>query len=168
MKKKLLTGLGIVLLSASLFSFPRYDPAKHSEITKQQLKGFVEECKAFARIYGKKEALLEIKKKNGVFQRGELYIYAYDFKGVVLSHGLNIGLIGSDLSHLKDPNGKRIIHEMMSVLRSKEKGWLKFHWFHPKSSEVKPKLGYFTRVDRTWWIGSGIYAENTSMLDDIN
>ncbi|HNX23714.1 MAG TPA: cache domain-containing protein [Spirochaetota bacterium] len=168
MKKKVLTGIGFIFLSAVLFSFPRYNPEIHSEITKDQLRGFVEECKAFAEIYGKKEALLEIKKKNGLFQRGELYIYAYDFNCVVLSHGLNTGLIGSDLSNLKDPTGKRIISEMVNILKTKQNGWLKFHWFHPQSGEVKPKLGYFTKVDNTWWIGSGIYADTIDQLNDMN
>jgi len=168
MIKKISTGIGIMLLSATLFSFPRYNPAIHSEITKEQLKGFVEECKAFAKIYGKKEALLEIKRKNGLFNRGELYIYAYNFNNVVLSHGLNAGLIGSDLTNLKDPTGKKIIVEMTNMLKRQQSGWLKFHWFHPQSGEVKPKLGYFTKVDNTWWIGSGIYADNFDDLNNVN
>lgn len=167
MAKRTLTGIAVILISVSLFSFPRYNPEIHSEITKEQLKGFVEECKAFAAIYGKKETLLEIKKKNGLFVRGELYIYAYDFNNVVLSHGLNPALIGSDLSNLKDPTGKRIITEMTGILKTKQNGWLKFHWFHPQSGEVKPKLGYFTKIDNTWWIGSGIYADTMSQLNDM-
>jgi len=166
--KKISTGLGILFLSTLLFSFPRYDPELHSEITKDQLKGFVEECKAFAQIYGKKETLLEMKKKNGLFQRGELYMYAYDFNCVVLSHGLNPALIGSDLSKLKDPTGKLFISEMVAILKKQSSGWLKFHWFHPKSGEVKPKLGYFVKIDNTWWIGSGIYAENENQLNDMD
>lgn len=168
MIKRTLTGIVIIFLSVALFSFPRYNPAVHSEITKDQLRGFVEECKAFAQIYGKKEALLEIKKKDGIFQRGELYIYAYDFNCVVLSHGLNTGLIGSDLTNLKDPTGKAIILEMTNSLKKQTNGWLKFHWFHPQTGEVKPKLGYFTKVDNTWWIGSGIYADTIDQLNDVN
>lgn len=168
MLKRLFAGLTLLFISIALFSVPRYDPEIHSEITKEQLKGFVEECKAFAQIYGKKEALLEIKKQKGIFQRGELYIYAYDFNCVVLSHGLNTGLIGSDLSNLKDPTGKRIIIEMTNMLKKQQSGWLKFHWFHPQTGEVKPKLGYFTKVDNTWWIGSGIYADNIDQLNDVN
>jgi len=166
--KKVMTVLGIILLSGALFSFPRYNPDVHSEITKEQLKAFVEECKAFTKIYGKKETLLEMKRKNGLFNRGELYMYAYDFQGVVLSHGLNASLIGSDLSNLKDPNGIQLISEMIKILKKQDSGWLKFHWFHPQSGEVKPKLGYFIKIDNTWWIGSGIYAESSSMLDDLD
>ena len=168
MIKKIFTGLTVIFITSALFSFPRYNPEIHSEITKDQLRGFVEECKAFAQIYGKKEALLEIKKKNGLFQRGELYIYAYDFNCVVLSHGLNTGLIGTNLSNLKDPTGKAIITEMTNMLKKQQSGWLKFHWFHPQTGEVKPKLGYCTKVDNTWWIGSGIYGESFDQLDDMN
>ena len=76
--------------------------------------------------------------------------------------------LGSDLSNLKDPTGKKIISEMSSILKKQQSGWMKFNWFHPKTGEVKPKLGYFTKVDNTWWIGSGIYADNANQLNDMD
>ena len=48
---------------------------------------FVKEAVAFAKIYGKQDALMEYKDKHGLFVRGELYIYAYDLNCKVLSHG---------------------------------------------------------------------------------
>ena len=84
-----------------------------------------------------------------------------------MSHGLNTGLIGADLTHLKDPNGKEIISEMTAILKKQDSGWLKFHWFHPQTNEVKPKLGYFTKIDNTLWIGSGIYADNMRQVNDL-
>ncbi|MCP4134684.1 MAG: calcium:proton antiporter [bacterium] len=139
--------------------FSRYDPAIHDYCSKDQLKGFVKEAVAFAKIYGKRLALKEFKNKEGLFNRGELYIYAYNMKGRVLSHGANASLIGKNLIKLKDPTGKLIIKEMTEQVQKKGSGWLNFHWFHPENNKIAPKIGYFEKVDNNWWLGSGIYTE---------
>jgi len=153
----------VVFLFLFLFllnsGFARYNPKKDDHITKDQLRGFVREAVAFAKIYGKKIAIKEYKNKKGLFNRGELYIYAYDLKCRVLSHGSNPGLIGKDLSMLEDPNGTKIIKEMVKQIKLKGKGWLRFYWFHPVTKRITPKLGYFERVDSGWWLGSGIYLD---------
>ena len=58
---------------------------------------------------------------------------------------------------LQDSRGTRIIREMVDEIQLKGKGWLKFFWFHPKTKKITPKLGYFEKVDDSWWVGSGIY-----------
>ncbi len=156
--KKLIGLLTIIILTSST-GFARYNPRYDREIKKEDLVGFVKEAVYFAKIYGKKTALKEYKDKNGLFVRGELYIYAYDKKSRVLSHGSNPGLIGKDLSMLEDSRGTLIIKEMIKRINHKGKGWLKFFWFHPTTKRITPKLGYFEKVDNKWWIGSGIYLD---------
>lgn len=139
--------------------YSRYNPKYDRKITKENLQNFVKEAVAYARIYGKEDACSEFKDKEGLFNRGELYIYAYDFNGICVSHGSNSKLIGKDLSQLQDPNGIRIIYEMITILNRDGKGWLNFFWFHPATKRITPKLGYFEKVDSTWWLGSGIYLD---------
>lgn len=150
-----------VILSIAFFAtgFDRYHPEKHDEITKEQLRGFVQEAIAFARIYGKKAAIKEFMDKKGIFQRGELYIFAYDFKCRVVSHGANPNWVGNDYSRLKDPTGKLIIQEMVKIIKAGRYGWIKYKWFHPATKKITPKLGYVEQVDETWWLGSGIYLD---------
>ncbi len=68
-------------------------------------------------------------------------------------------MIGRDLSMLKDSRGTMIIQKMVETLKQKKSGWLKFYWFHSITKRITPKLGYFEKVDKNWWLGSGIYLD---------
>ena len=144
----------------STLGLKRYDPMIHSEIKKEQLKAFVKEAIAFSKIYGKKAALQEFMNKDGLFQRGELYIFAYDYKAIVLSHGANPNWVGNDFSKLKDPTGMLILKEMIKIVKAKDNGWIRYKWFHPMTKKITRKLGYVEKVDSTWWLGSGIYYDD--------
>lgn len=39
-------------------------------------------------------------------------------------------------------------------------GWLSYHWENPATGQEEPKLGYVTKVDDTWFLGSGLYPED--------
>jgi cytochrome c len=157
--KKLLSIL-ILILFFGTDGISRYNPKHDKVITEEDLVNFVKEAVAFVKIYGKKCALDEFKDTEGLFNRGELYIYAYNMDGVVLSIGLNQSLIGKDMSMLKDPKGELIIQEMLKKVKSDGKGWLKYYWFHPVTKRITPKYGYFEKVDTNWWLGSGIYTDS--------
>ncbi len=158
MKTRALLILIVLFFSVTGWGNGRYRPDSEETCTKDQLVGFVKEAVAFAKIYGKREALREFKSSNGLFLRGELYIYAYDFKGKVISHGENPSLVGKNLWNLKDPNGVLIIQEMIKRINRQGKGWLEFYWFHPISKKIQKKVGYFERINTAWWIGSGYYV----------
>lgn len=156
---KRLFALLIILFVSSNIVFARYNPKYDKYITKEDMSNFVKEAVAFAKIYGKETALREYMDKKGLFNRGELYIYAYDLNCIVLSHGASPKLIGKDLSMLQDTNGTKIIKNMVDQVKKNGKGWLRFYWFHPKTKMITPKLGYFEKVEGDWWIGSGIYTK---------
>jgi len=152
--------LFFILLSSSItIQADRYNPKFHKHITRKQLVGFVKEAIAFVKIYGKTAALKEFKNKKGLFNRGELYIYAYNMKGIVLSHGQNASLIGKNLIRLKGPNRQFIIREQINIIKKYGKGWLYYYWFHPENNKIARKLGYFEKVDNNWWLGSGKYIK---------
>ncbi len=157
---KAFIGIFVILMLTTSTGYARYNPKFDRYIKKEDLVGFVKEAVYFAKVYGKKTALREYKDKGGLFNRGELYIYAYDLNCIVLSHGSNPGLIGKNLSMLEDTQGTRIIRVMVEKIKFKGKGWLKFFWFHPKTKRITAKLGYFEKVDDNWWIGSGIYLDS--------
>lgn len=157
MKTRALLVLIVLFFSITSWGTSRYRPGSEEACTKDQLVGFVKEAAGFARIYGKREALREFKNSKGLFSRGELYIYAYDFRGKVISHGENPSLVGKNLLKLKDPNGVFIIQEMIKRLKRQGKGWLEFYWFHPISKKIMKKIGYFERINGSWWLGSGFY-----------
>ena len=116
----------------------------------------VKEAKAYTESVGKEQALQEFSKKDGKFTRGELYVYAYDFKGNVMAHGAKPELVGRNLIDAKDPGGLEIIRELTRKAEAGS-GILEYQWENPEKQKVMTKLGYVEKVDETYWIGSGVY-----------
>ena len=125
--------------------------------SKAEVVTFVKSAVIYAKKNGKDMALKEFMDKKGQFIKGELYIYAYDFKGTVISHGGQPALVGKNLIGMKDKNGVMVIQELIK-LASKGSGWLEYSWPNPvHNNAVEKKLGYVEKVDDTWWLGSGMY-----------
>jgi cytochrome c len=126
--------------------------------TKDDVVKFVEEGKAYAAKNGRDAFFKELMNPAGKFKRGELYFYAYDFKGVVLAHGAKPHLVGKNLYNLSDKSGKKLIQELARTAKNGT-GWVEYHWQNPTSKKVEKKLGYVVKLDDTSWFGSGTYAE---------
>ncbi len=159
-KMRSLTFILLIVLFATTFSDARYNPKYGKKVTKEELVGFVKEALAFIKIYGREKAVEEFHDKSGLYNRGELYIFGYDYSCRVIAHGANPKWVGNNFSELKDPTGKLIVQEMVKIVRRQGSGWIKYKWFHPKTKRIEPKLGYVHKVNNSWWIGSGIYISN--------
>jgi cytochrome c len=124
--------------------------------TEREVERFVDEAVEYARDNGREKALAGFTEQGGEFQRGELYIYAYDFSGKVLAHGGDPSLVGQDLIDYTDPNGVKVIQELVKLARGGS-GWLDYTWENPQTGEQQAKKGYVVKVDDTWFLGSGTY-----------
>ena len=119
---------------------------------------FVEEAAAYVKEVGREAALKEFSNRKGKFVRakGELYIYAYDFKCVCRAHGFTPDLVGRDLTAKKDAHGMLVIQQLRNTARN-GKGFVEFGWVDPATGKEGRKLGYVVKVDDSLWLGSGIY-----------
>lgn len=131
-------------------------PCSSFAVTKEEVQSFVEEAAAFAKDVGKEAALKEFNDKEGKFFRGELYIFAYDMKGVNLALAPKPALVGKNLSMMVDANGVKLIQELIKIAKTKGSGWLEWNWENPVTKKVAPKIGYIIKVD-DYWLGSGLY-----------
>ena len=127
-------------------------------LTKKQVVDFVNEAIRYAKANGKAKAVAEFNNPKGKFVRGELYIYAYDWNGVALANGGNPSLAGKNLIDMTDPNGVKVIQQLIKVAKSGG-GWVSYVWPYPGTKINEPKLGYADGVDDTWWRGSGMYEK---------
>ncbi|HEY5526068.1 MAG TPA: cache domain-containing protein [Candidatus Anoxymicrobiaceae bacterium] len=127
-------------------------------VTKQNVVDFVNEAIAYAKANGKDKAIAEFNNPKGKFVRGELYIYAYNWEGIALANGGNPSLAGQNLIDMTDPNGVKVIQELIKVARAGG-GWVDYVWPYPKTKINEPKVGYANGVDSTWWLGSGMYTK---------
>ncbi len=131
-------------------------PAAPSKPTRADVEAFVQEAVDYANAHGKDAALAEFSNASGSFERGELYIYAYDFSGTVLAHGGDPTLVGKNLINYQDPTGFYVIQALIEKAKSGS-GWVSYTWDNPQTGRQDPKLGYVMKVDDTWWLGSGLY-----------
>lgn len=112
-----------------------------------EAKALVEKGIVFYKANGKDKALAEFSNPKGQFVKGELYIFIWDLKGVVLAHGANQKLIGKDVSELKDADGKLFVKEGVELAKSKGSGWVDYKWTNPVTKKIEAKTTYVKKVD---------------------
>jgi len=128
---------------------------------------FVNEAAQYAGTNGEKEAFKEYNKKDGVFSGGNLYIYAYNFNGILLAHPYQQDKIGRDRSDWTTVNGLYFVKAAMDVAEDGE-GYIMYMYPAPESGAINesessayiPKIGYVKKVNDKLWIGSGIYLKD--------
>ena len=152
MKKTLIP---ILIISSIFLTLTTLMAADHP--TKEQVVSFVEEGVAYAKEHGKEAFLKEIMNDNGIFKRGELYFYAYDFEGTVVSHGAKPELVGKNLLNFEDKSGFKLIAALRDAAANGG-GWVEYYWDNPVSKKMEKKIGYVAKIDDTCWFGSGTYV----------
>ena len=152
MKKAIIS---ITIIFVLFLSFAISMAADHP--TKKEVVSFVKEGAAYAKKHGKTAFLKEIMNDNGNFKRGELYFYAYDFEGTVLSHGGNPKLVGENLIDFEDKTGFKLIAALRHTAAAGG-GWVEYYWENPVSKKIEKKIGYVVKLDDTCWFGSGTYV----------
>lgn len=95
---------------------------------------------------------------GGSFIQDDLYVFVIGLGDTRFrAHGSMPRLIGSNGWELRDPNGKAIIQEMISIVKSKREGQLKYVWKNPVTNKIEPKNAYIKKVG-DYLVGVGYYA----------
>jgi signal transduction histidine kinase len=140
--KKLLSLAGLLLcMLVPLAALP-----DEGRATPEQAKALVKKAIVFYKANGRDKALAEFARKDGQFIHQDLYINAYDLKGMCLSH-INEKTIGKDMIDLRDPDGKLIIRERLERAQKDGSGWQEYKFFNPASKKVEPKMMYFEKYE---------------------
>jgi cytochrome c len=108
---------------------------------------WVENAKNFYLSAGKKMALAEFSDPDGMFARGEMYIYVLDLHGTMLAHGINKKFVGEDFMHFTDSDGKAFIREIVESAEMEESSWVEYKWYNPVTKQWNFKKTYFEVVD---------------------
>ncbi len=95
-------------------------------------------------------------------RNGTGYIFIYTFDGVNIADPILKQNAGKNLLNFKDPNGKKVIYELIKVSKRKEGGFVNYFWNKPIVNKLSPKISYAKSYKPWgWMVGSGVY------LDDI-
>lgn len=96
---------------------------------------------------------------------GDEYFWIHDTNLKMIMHPIKEKLNNTDISNMKDPNGKKLFVEMNATVTTSpsSSGYVNYLW--PKPGEDKPieKVSYVTLFKPWGWVlGNGVY------IDDIN
>ncbi|MEQ8335400.1 methyl-accepting chemotaxis protein [Nisaea sp.] len=94
--------------------------------------------------------------------RGVEYLFAYTMNGINVVHGGKPSLKGKDMFDVADPNGVKIIQEMVNLLKQDPKGGTSEYMWPKAGSEVpQPKLSFVAMIE-PWqiFVGTGIYTDD--------
>lgn len=123
--------------------------------TPEEAVAMVKKAVAYYKEVGREKAIAEYNNQKGKFVDGELYIFAYDMKGVNLASP-NPKIVGRNMIDVKDVNGKPTVKSYLEVANTKGSGWVDFVWPHPITGALQPKTAYIEKVDDIL-VACGIY-----------
>jgi len=150
--KKVLTG---ILLATCMF----FGSALMAQAaTLEEAKALAEKAAAYMKANGKDKAVAEFNNPTGEFVKGDLYVFAQDFSGIMLANGGNPKLAGQNHFEVKDPSGKFFVKEMIDLVKSKGSGWVEYSWTNPAIKKVQPKKTWVQRVEgMDVYVGCGLF-----------
>jgi cytochrome c len=126
----------------------------------KQLVAMVDKAAAMIGSKGK-DFFPELRKKDGPWRSGELYVFVDGMDGKVLVHPPDPSIEGLDL--LKDPSSKAVIELLLDAAKAKESGWVEYMWPKPGETTPSKKMSYIRRVKMPDGVlvivGAGMYAE---------
>jgi cytochrome c len=114
--------------------------------SQKDAKSLVEKAAAFVKANGKDATIKEINLAKGQFDKGELYVFAYDMSGKIIAHPKNPKLIGKDLLNVPDPDGKMFRKEIVDVAKTKGTGWVDYRYTNPETKKIEAKTTYVVKV----------------------
>lgn len=93
---------------------------------------------------------------------GSGYIFIYTFDGINIADPILKQNAQKNLYGFTDPNGKKVIADLISVSQNENGGFVEYVWNKPIINKLEPKISYAVAYKPwKWMIGSGVY------LDDI-
>ena len=114
---------------------------------KDDAKTLVKKAAAYLKYQGKDKTLAEINKPKGMFDKGELYVFAYNLNGVMLAHPKNPELIGKNLIDVPDSDGKLVRKAIVEKANSRGSGWVDYVYLNPETKEMEHKTTYCEKED---------------------
>jgi len=113
--------------------------------TPLEAKKIVEKAVEYIQVNGEVSALKEFNNPNGKFQWRDLYVFAYDLKGVMMGHP-NPKLLGRNLYQEPDIKGKFFRKEIVYLSNNMDSGWVDYTYLNQMTQQEEPKITYFQKV----------------------
>ena len=84
------------------------------------------------------------------------YIFIDNWQGVVLEHGTQPELVGTNIWDYQDSDGVKVVQNLIRAAQTVDGGYVYYSWRKPDSGEERPKVSFSKGVrDWQWMIGTG-------------
>ena len=100
-------------------------------------------------------ALPQFMNPAGGFVAGDLYVFVFDFDGILRASGGWPETVGSRVAADGGPDGGIYTHIRRLALDA-GKGWVEYSWYNPCTRRIEPKASYIVRVG-DFIVGVGAY-----------
>jgi cytochrome c len=144
-----LAKLGASLLICATF-------ANASDSTPDQAKELVMQGVEFCKKVGIAACVEEFNKPESQFVKGDLYIWANDFDGIITAHPKK-PLKGKNMYRYKDKAGNQLFKDFIDKVKAEGNGWVDYVWDHPVKGEQTPKTSFVIGIGENQLIGAGAY-----------
>lgn len=129
-----------------------------AEYTTQQL---VQAACRYLIKNGAEAAFDSINNKRGIFVRGDIYLWAYNFEGDCLAHGKNIGLVNQNQIDWTDADGEKRNQIIIEKLKRENEMWIDYK---DRGNGSPLKRAYVEKVvdprtKKAYFIGGGYYPQ---------
>lgn len=126
-----------------------------------EVKALVEKGVVMAVIEGEQAAIKAIGDPEGLFIKGEFYLFAGPLDKVAMSaHPYKPDLVNIDLSTFRDNHGNFLFFEFVETALNAGAGWTDYWWPKPGATKASHKKTYVMKVPgMNMYIGGGFYTE---------
>ena len=140
MFKKVMTSLFICLFVAT----PMYAAAERGKPS--EAKKLVEKAAVYVQANGEKNSLKEFSNAKGRFVKGDLYVFAYSPKAVLLANPMFPDVVGRDLYNEPDATGKLFRQVIVDIANVYGSGLVDYVYMNPVTKKEELKIVYFRKV----------------------
>ena len=90
------------------------------------------------------------------------YFFVDDWRGIALAHGIQPGLIGTNMWDTEDSKGNKTTQMLVAAARKKDGGYVSYWWRKSSTEKESQKIAYAKGIpDWEILVGTGVY------LDDV-
>jgi len=148
---------GLMTILAGFFLMSMFFGSSASAGMKEDTMALVKKGAEFVQKNGMEKAVEAFKTAD--FQKGELYLFSYDYKGTCLAQGMKPELIGKNLLSFRTPTGRFLFKELIETAK-KGGGWIEYEWMHETKKVLMTKESYILPIEgMEAFVGCGFYKE---------
>lgn len=123
-------------------------------------KALVRRANTLVQTIGPEAAAEQFNQRSGGFHERDLFVILTSIKGIVLAHGGEPSMVGTDTSQNIDARGHAYVKSLIKVANETGSGWVKYDVRNPSNGRLASKNTYVEKIpDSDYWVCCGVFSE---------